>query len=123
VAFDLFSKTETILIMATGRLIGWIMGNRFDLIADMKSFVNARGGKYEEWYVGACTDPRTTLFDTHKVRKNSDAWIYLVADSAIAAKKVVYHFIDVLGTQGNAEDLPTDSHVVYIYKITKTTSP
>jgi len=85
VAFDLFSKTETILIMATGRLIGWIMGNRFDLIADMKSFVNARGGKYEEWYVGACTDPRTTLFDTHKVRKNSDAWIYLVADSAIAA--------------------------------------
>jgi hypothetical protein len=99
------------------------MGSNFELIADMKSFINARGGKYKEWYVGACTNPRTTLFETRKVRKNSDAWIYLVADSAIAAKEVVSHFIEVLGTQGNAEDLPTNSHVVYIYKRTKTTSP
>ena len=99
------------------------MGSNFELIADMKLFINAHGRKYEEWYVGACTDPRTILFETHKVRKNSDAWIYLVADSAIATRKVVSHFIEVLGTQGNAEDLLTDSHVVYIYKIAKTTSP
>jgi hypothetical protein len=99
------------------------MGNNFELIADMKSFINARGRKYKEWYVGACTDPRTTLFKTHKVRKNSDAWIYLVADSAIVAKEVVFHFIEVLGTQGNAEDLHPASHVVYMYKPTKTTSP
>jgi len=99
------------------------MGSNFELIADMKSFINARGSKFEEWYVGACTDPRATLFETHKVRKNSDAWIYLVAESTIAAKEVVSHFIEVLGTQGKAEDLPTDSHVVYIYKRTKRTSP
>ena len=99
------------------------MGNRFDLIGDMKSFMRPHGGDFKEWYVGASLDPHATLFETHKVIKTSDNWIYLVAESAETAKEVVSHFTDVLGTRGDLEKLPKDAHFVYAYKMAKTTTP
>jgi hypothetical protein len=99
------------------------MGSTQDLIGDLKSFIRKHGGNYSGWYLGVSPTPRAMLFETHKVAKNSDDWIYLTADSANVAIEVISHFIGDLGTQGQVEEIPEYTYVVYAFKLGKSTSP
>lgn len=99
------------------------MATPYELIGDIKSFIQAHGDDYGEWYVGVSPIPHATLFETHKVTKNSNTWIYLIADTADAAIEMATHFHNVYGTQGYIENIPEQAIAVYAFKLTESTSP
>ena len=99
------------------------MGSTQDLIGDLKSFIRKHGGNYSDWFLGVSPTPRAKLFETHKVAKTSDDWIYLIADSARVAIEVISYFIGELGTQGQVDEIPEYTYAVYAFKSGKSSSP
>jgi hypothetical protein len=99
------------------------MADVHTVIMDIKAFIQSHGGEFEAWYVGDSPTPRTTLFDTHKVKKESDAWIYLIADNADTVFEAVSYFLNMLGTKGQVGSPPEHAAAIYAFRLTASTSP
>ena len=56
--------------------------NRQEIIDDIKSHMQKRGGEYSDWYVGISKDAKDRLFNDHSVKEKKDVWIYRSASSS-----------------------------------------
>ena len=91
------------------------MKSKQQIIEDITTHIQKRGGHPDTWYVGTSADVRSALFGQHKVKEKGDRWIGRRADSAVAAREVQRHFIDALATDGKAET-DESADIVYAYK-------
>ncbi len=90
---------------------------------DIRDYIAGWGSHYPNWYVGIATDPEQRLFGDHKVKRNSDYWIYRIASSADVARRVESYFVNTLGTDGGEGGGTKDSRAVYAYRKTPRTEP
>ena len=87
------------------------------IVGDLAAYVRFHGGNFSGWYVGISANPRTRLFDDHRVRARSDKWIFRAARDAVSARAVEGCCIRTMSTQGGAGGGDCDSRFVYAYKI------
>ena len=93
---------------------------KFEILAYMKEF----GGDFNEWYVGIAADPKSTLFQTHKVHKEDDIWLHKQALTFTACRTIQRYFLDILKTDGKAlSEGDEDTDCVYLYKKSSHTIP
>ena len=93
---------------------------KFEILAYIKEF----GGDFSDWYVGIAADPKSTMFQTHKVHQEDDIWLHKQALTFSACKTIQKYFLDILKTDGevvSAGDEDTDC--VYLYKKSGRTIP
>lgn len=84
-------------------------------IADIRTYIEQRGGAYREWYVGIATDPRARLFRDHGVGENGDFWIYRECESSLVAREVKEFFVRILGADGGVGGGYASTQSVYAY--------
>ena len=94
-----------------------------EIIDDIKSHMQERGGKYSDWYVGISKDARDRLFNGHGVKEKKDVWIYSKASSSQTAREIEDYFVNTLGTDGGAGGGDETSDMVYAYKKARHTNP
>ena len=92
------------------------------IVAEFDEYIEKRGGKYSDYYVGITDDAERRLFDEHKVDRDHGSWVYAPAISDDVARKVEKHYLD-LGCEGGSGGGDEDSRIVYCYKMTSTTEP
>ena len=88
-----------------------------EIKADIERYIEDRDANYGNWYVGIAADPRDRLFEDHRVKKESDLWIYRKAMSSAAARSVEKYFIERKGTKGGPGGGDDSTRFVYAYKI------
>jgi hypothetical protein len=91
-------------------------------ISDIKSFIQQRGGSYEDFYVGISKNAARRLFGDHCVELNEPTWIFINAENAATARAVEIHFL-VLGCEGGSGGGDDESKFVYAYQMTRLTKP
>jgi hypothetical protein len=64
------------------------------------AYIRGVGGAFGDWYVGAAVEPTSILFQAHRVRPDSDPWIYKPLLTYRATRTVVRYFTEVLHTDG-----------------------
>jgi len=85
------------------------------VIADIRAYIEQRGGAYRGWYVGIASDPRARLFRDHGVDEKDDMWIYRECESSVLAREVEELFVKVLGTDGGLGGGDASTRCVYAY--------
>ncbi len=86
------------------------------IIAEIKAYIEARGGNYSDWYVGV-TEDTEQRFKDHNVKAD---WICRGAESSTIARDIEKHFFS-LGAKGAPGGGDKDAKIVYAYKITSDT--
>lgn len=94
-----------------------------EIIDDIKSHMQKRGGEYSDWYVGISKDAKDRLFNGHSVKEKKDVWIYRKAGSPQTAREVEDYFVNTLDTDGGTGGGDETSDMVYAYKKAKHTNP
>lgn len=93
---------------------------KFEVLAYIKEF----GGDFSDWYLGISEDPMRTLFETHKVDKEADSWLYRQALSFGACRTLAQYFLGTLQVDGVlAQRGEEDLDCVYLYKKSERTVP
>ena len=93
---------------------------KYDILAYIKEF----GGDFFDYYVGIAVKPEEALFETHKVDKTNDPWLYRQTLSSIAARTVQDYFFNRLKVDADpALDRNDEPNWVYAYKKSKGTIP
>ncbi|GMV98510.1 MAG: hypothetical protein AMXMBFR83_28600 [Phycisphaerae bacterium] len=93
------------------------------IIEDIRTHIQKRGGAYGEWYVGIGVRVRERLFMEHKVRQKGDHWIHRRAVSPRTARDVLDYFANILSTDCGTADLQQPGDAVYAYRKTAHTRP
>lgn len=94
-----------------------------EIIDDIKSHIQKRGGAYSDWYVGISKDAKDRLLNGHGVKEKKDVWIYRKATSSQIARELEDLFVNTLGTAGGGGGGDETSDMVYAYKKAKHTNP
>ncbi|MCK4788816.1 MAG: hypothetical protein KAV87_34055 [Desulfobacteraceae bacterium] len=94
-----------------------------EIIDDIKSHMQKRGGEYSDWYVGISKDAKDRLFNGHSVKEKEDMWIYTTASSSQVAREVEDYFVNTLNTDGDTGGGDNTSDMVYAYKKAAHTNP
>ena len=93
---------------------------KFDIMAYIKEF----GSEFGDWYVGIAEDPKSALFETHKVDPDKDIWLYKQALTFSACRTVQKYFLDSLDTDGEHITSGSEStDCVYLFKKSMRTVP
>ena len=93
---------------------------KYEILAYIKEF----GGEFHDWYVGIASDPKNTMFETHRVDEEDDIWLYKQALTFAACKTVQTYFLEKLKTDGKAvTEGNEDTDCVYLYKKSERTHP
>jgi hypothetical protein len=87
-------------------------------LSEIKEYINAREGKYDQWYAGITEDPKKRLFTDHAVKHD---WIYRECFSSDSARWVEEKLLD-LGCKGDTGGGDDNTIYVYAYKITSDTN-
>ncbi len=90
---------------------------------DIKGHISHCGGTYSAWYVGITETPRERVFQDHKVKEKTDAYIWRKAESANVAGNVEDYFVNTLCTDGGTGGGTDSSDFVYAYKKNSHTDP
>ena len=91
---------------------------------DILAYIYELGGDFCGYYVGIAENPEGALFETHKVDKTKDAWLYRQALSYTAARTIRDYFSNRLRVDGTlAINGNEDIDWVYVYKKSERTSP
>ncbi|MEO5372858.1 MAG: hypothetical protein H7840_01120 [Alphaproteobacteria bacterium] len=94
-----------------------------DIISDITTYIAKFGGRYGEWYVGASTDPKQSLYTRHKVKKG-DPGLLRTAHSEVQAADVVGFFVKTYKTLGEADGVVEQGKLhVYAYRRAPYTKP
>lgn len=94
-----------------------------EIIDDIKSHIQNRGGEYSDWYVGISKDAKDRLFNNHCVKEKKDVWIYRKASSSEVAREIEGYFVNTLNTSGGTGGGDESSDKVYAYKKARHTNP
>ena len=94
-----------------------------EIIDDIKSHIQKRGGENSDWYVGISKDARDRLFSDHSVKEKKDIWIYRKASSSQTAREIEDYFVNTVGTDGGTGGGDNSSDTVYAYKKARHTNP
>ena len=94
-----------------------------EIVDDIKSHIQERGGDHCDWYVGISKDAKDKLFNGHRVKEKRDVWIYRKSNSPHIAREVEGYFVNTLNTDGNTGGGDDVSDMVYAYKKAKHTNP
>lgn len=93
------------------------------IIQDFLNHIKKCGGNYFDWYLGISKDAENRLFNEHRVRRESDAWIFRKANSSNEARTIEDYFVKSLGTDGDTGGGDYTSDMVYAYKKAYHTNP
>jgi hypothetical protein len=87
-----------------------------ETIDDIQTYIEERGGKYSDWYIGACQEVQDIILKMYQA--NSRGWTYCETPSPQVAKEVLGYCVNTLGIAGdvNIRDVDSLSRVVYVYK-------
>jgi|TARA_B110000438_G_scaffold303570_1_gene365701 hypothetical protein len=102
------------------KMIHSVQQIKFEIFKYIKEF----GANFEDWVVGVSNDPKTEMFERHKVNDEKDIWLYKQAVSFSACRTVQKYFINNLKTDGILVlegDENTDC--IYLFKKSTTTFP
>jgi len=91
--------------------------SRSEIINDVEDYINKRGGRYGEWFVGCTGSPKQILFKRHGVREKGDAWISRLAKDEHEAHDVAEFFITTRGTKGRMTEIRETDLYVYAFKM------
>jgi len=93
-----------------------------ETIDNIRTYIEERGGKYSDWYVGDCQEVQEIILKIYQA--NSRCWTYCETPSPQVAKEVLDYCIKRLGIAGdvNIHDTDTLCRVVYIYRKTRAQS-
>ena len=91
---------------------------------DILSYTKEFGGDFFDYYVGITENPEEALFETHKVDRENDPWLYRQTVSSIAARTVQDYFFNRLKVDAEpAFDRSDQPNFVYAYKKSEGTVP
>ena len=85
------------------------------IIEDIRTHMQKRGGEYGDWCVGIGSSARDSLFNEHHVKQKGDRWILRRAGSALAAREVMDYFASILATDCAAAPSDVAADAVYAY--------
>lgn len=92
------------------------------IVSEISGYIDKRGGKYSDWYVGIASDPKARLFNDHNVDQKNGAWIYRECESADVAREVEDYFINTLRTKGGPGGGDDSTKSIYAYRTTSDTT-
>ena len=98
------------------------MASEAEIKAEMKAYIDKRGGPYSSWYAGIAADPKDRLFSDHGVDKDNGAWIFRTSSTADEARRVEEYLI-ALGCDGGGGGGDAATKAIYAYKKTPNTNP
>lgn len=93
------------------------------IVSRIKSHVRKRGGLPGKWFIGVSSVPRSTLFDSHSVRRQGDYWILIHATSSKVARKVKAFLAKRLGMAAETVTGEKMADFVYAYRKSAHTAP
>lgn len=94
------------------------------IIEDIRTHMQKRGGEYGDWFVGVGTDAVDCLFNAHHVLRKGDRWILRRAASPAAAREVLDYFLNILSADCAVEsELTATADSVYAYRKAAHTQP
>ena len=99
------------------------MATEQEIIDEIVSHIQDRGGSYSEWYVGIASDPKDRLFVGHNVSEKNDYWFFKKAQNDTNARNVEKYIIDTYGTDGAPGGGDSATVYVYSYKKSSKTDP
>ncbi len=100
-----------------------MLGPEWQIINEIRAYVDACGGDYHRWWVGISEQPKARLFGDHRVRESGDRWIFRTARDSNSARAIEKFLIEKLGTDGGpggGNDLCT---AIYAFKKNPHTDP
>ena len=91
---------------------------------EILTYIYEFGGDFSNYYVGIADNPEEALFETHKLDKTKDPWLYRQALSYTAARTIRDYFLNLLRVDGAlVANGNKDTDWVYVYKKSEGTSP
>jgi len=93
------------------------------IIGDIRTHMQKRGGAYGDWFVGISAQVRASLFEQHHVRKDGDHWILRHAESSRVAHDVLDYFVNILATDCGDGTGDSSASGVYAYRKSGHTRP
>lgn len=93
----------------------------YELLKEIKEYIDANGGSYQNWYVGISKNPEKRLYQEHNVDKIFDLWIFGQATTSDEARQIEYYFTHTLNTDGDSGGGDVLSTSVYAYRKTVST--
>jgi predicted GIY-YIG superfamily endonuclease len=102
-------------------MIKRILMTLFEFADQFSAYIKNNGDSPKDWYVGVTSNPERRLFEDHKIKKDSDTYIYDNAGSEESARTIKEYLIKTLGTRGYVGDEDSKKIWVYAYKIGSTT--
>ena len=66
--------------------------NREEIITEIKGHIGRFGGGFGEWWVGTAKDPRSPLFESHRVAEMNDGLTYREAFTVGSGVAQAYAF-------------------------------
>jgi len=92
------------------------------ITTDIISFIEEKGGRTLDWYVGITSNPEQRLFAEHGLQKTGEDWIYRTADTAEEARRIGKYFVVAVKTDGAGFN-EANARTVYAYKKKEHTKP
>lgn len=93
------------------------------IIEDIRTHIQRRGGSYNDWYVGIGLKAKECLFKDHGVKPKGDRWILRRAESPQAAREVLDYFVSILATDYGVPRGDGMEDAVYAYRKSGHTRP
>jgi len=93
-----------------------------EVIQEIKNYIDKFGLSYSSWVIGITNDAKATLFNSHKVDRESGKWIYRTVESNDTVNSIKKYFID-LGLENFSNNSAPEYNIVYAYKKATGTNP
>ena len=91
---------------------------------EILAYIYELGGYFCDYYVGIAENPEEALFETHRVDKTKDPWLYRQALSYTAAHTIRDYFLNRLRVNGTLLINGNErTDWVYVYKKSEGTRP
>ena len=98
------------------------MPTQEEIKTEIRQFIEEKGGRILDWYVGISSAPEERLFQEHGLIKNNDDWIYRTAESQDEAKRIGKYFAVMIRTDGAGYG-ELNASTVYAYRKKPHTKP
>ena len=97
------------------------MATAKEVYDSIMQYINSVSTNYPSWYVGIASDPKSRLFNDHKVSETFGKWIFQDTGSEETARTVEKYIIDTHKTKGDTGGGDKTTTSVYAYLITNAT--
>lgn len=86
------------------------------IIEDIRTYIERRGGEPGEWHVGVGTNERARLFKDHRVKERGDWWIVRRAESPQVAREAWNDLAGTLKTATSGTSSGNAADFVYAFR-------